>query len=100
LIERKQLMTNRVVALGSVAALSLLLGSAGLYSTSFIPVPSMREANEVLHTRTSVVSISSIAILFVAAVRCWCFARLAQQKTQGLVTLPSSQTDLVPLPPP
>ena len=98
MIESRTLNTIRVLSLIVLAALLSSLSTSGLASTSSIAA-GMRGAKEALPFRTSIVALSFAAIMFVAAVRCWFFVRLAKQEAPELGSSRSNHSDLAPITP-
>ena len=82
-----------------ITMLLLLLSDLGTASSMRNPASGIRPSSEGLALRTSIIAYASMAILFVAAVRCWLFVRLAKQETPELMSSHASHPDLASMSP-
>jgi hypothetical protein len=86
-VNRKGIRTVVVIAMIGVVALFFFHSSFGSFTATHGPVTAMRAAQQALRIRTSMIALCSMALVIVAAVRCWFFVQVAKQ---DILTLESS----------
>lgn len=84
MINRRMIRTAVVIAMIGVVALFFFHSSFGSFTATHGPVTAMRAAQQALQIRTSMIALCSMALVIVAAVRCWFFVQVAKQDMMTL----------------